>query len=92
MKGDVHGKGDLRLWSPKAPRIITCADSRTTFDLETTKTHTNVTTTMADEENATRAPESDAQEVSGIPGDSKPDQGAASMGVGCLECTTYNLS
>lgn len=39
---------------------------------------------MADEEVATRAPESDAteaQDVSGIPGDTKPDQGAASMGV-----------
>jgi len=47
---------------------------------------------MADDELATRAPESDAQEqstnqpseaekISGIPGDTKPDQGAASMGV-----------
>lgn len=46
---------------------------------------------MADEEVATRAPESDAMEqssdlneaeqISGIKGDSKPDQGAASMGV-----------
>lgn len=39
---------------------------------------------MADEEVATKAPESDAteaQNVSGIPGDTKPDQGAASMGV-----------
>ncbi|KAK3111316.1 hypothetical protein LTR53_013557, partial [Teratosphaeriaceae sp. CCFEE 6253] len=44
---------------------------------------------MADEDVATRAPESDAQEgqtTSGIPGDSKPDQGAASMG----EVTKYN--
>ena len=46
---------------------------------------------MADEENATRAPESDAQEVSGIPGDSKPDQGAASMGVSYVEWITYNV-
>ena len=48
-------------------------------------------TAMADEEPeiATKAPESDAQEqqptegekISGIPGDTKPDQGAASMGV-----------
>ena len=47
--------------------------------------------TMADNDVATRAPESDAQEdlkdveaakgISGIPGDSKPDQGSASMGV-----------
>lgn len=37
--------------------------------------------TMTDEDVATRAPESDAQEVSGIEGDTKPDQGAASMGV-----------
>ena len=46
---------------------------------------------MADEEVATKAPESDAQEdskeqteaekISGIDGDTKPDQGAASMGV-----------
>ena len=46
---------------------------------------------MADEEVATKAPESDAQEqsqfrseaekISGIQGDTKPDQGAASMGV-----------
>ena len=46
---------------------------------------------MADEEVATKAPESDAQEqtrapteaekISGIEGDTKPDQGAASMGV-----------
>lgn len=36
---------------------------------------------MADEDLATKAPESDAQEGSAIPGDSKPDQGAASMGV-----------
>jgi len=43
---------------------------------------------MADNDNATRAPESDAQEdqeitaaeMSGIPGDTVPDQGA-SMGV-----------
>ncbi|KAK3064443.1 hypothetical protein LTR53_018494, partial [Teratosphaeriaceae sp. CCFEE 6253] len=44
---------------------------------------------MADEDVATRAPESDAQEgqtTSGIPGDSKPAQGAASMG----EVTKYN--
>ena len=37
---------------------------------------------MADEDVATKAPESDAQETSGITGDSKPDQGAASLGVG----------
>lgn len=37
---------------------------------------------MADAEVATKAPENDAQEISGIPGDSKPDQGPASMGVG----------
>ena len=46
---------------------------------------------MADEDVATKAPESDAQEkmqspveakeISGIEGDTKPDQGAASMGV-----------
>ena len=39
---------------------------------------------MADDEIATKAPESDAQEaqsISGIPGDTKPDQGPASMGV-----------
>lgn len=46
---------------------------------------------MADSEVATKAPESDAQEdaplakdaeqISGIPGDTMPDQGAASMGV-----------
>lgn len=42
---------------------------------------------MADEEVATKAPESDAteaQSVSGIAGDTKPDQGAASMGVRLL--------
>lgn len=49
---------------------------------------------MADDDVATRAPESDAQgrdtkteaeKISGIEGDTKPDQGAASMGVGlCL--------
>ncbi|KAF2772641.1 alpha/beta-hydrolase [Teratosphaeria nubilosa] len=42
---------------------------------------------MADEEVAARAPESDAQEdaskVSGIEGDTKPEQGAASMGEHC---------
>ncbi|KAI7548000.1 dienelactone hydrolase family protein [Hortaea werneckii] len=41
---------------------------------------------MADEEVATKAPESDAteaQSVSGIAGDTKPDQGAASMGEHC---------
>ncbi|CAK1364427.1 unnamed protein product [Cercospora beticola] len=38
---------------------------------------------MADEDVATRAPESDAQEASAVPGDSKPDQGAASMGEHC---------
>ncbi|KAK4503102.1 hypothetical protein PRZ48_006529 [Zasmidium cellare] len=38
---------------------------------------------MADDELATKAPESDAQESSGIAGDSKPDQGAASMGEHC---------
>jgi hypothetical protein len=44
---------------------------------------------MADQDVATKAPESDAQEqsvteakeVSGIEGDTKPDRGAASMGV-----------
>lgn len=46
---------------------------------------------MADNDVATRAPESDAQEdlkdveqaegISGIQGDTKPDQGSASMGV-----------
>lgn len=46
---------------------------------------------MADEDLATKAPESDAQEqsqpatetekISGIQGDTKPDQGTASMGV-----------
>lgn len=46
---------------------------------------------MADNDVATKAPESDAQEdsqqateaekISGIQGDTKPDQGAASMGV-----------
>lgn len=44
---------------------------------------------MADNEIATKAPESDAQEqsiteaeqISGIPGDTKPDQGQGSMGV-----------
>ena len=44
---------------------------------------------MADQDVATKAPESDAQEqsaveakdISGIEGDTKPDQGAASMGV-----------
>ncbi|KAK4948264.1 hypothetical protein LTR10_012798 [Elasticomyces elasticus] len=44
---------------------------------------------MADEDIATRAPESDAQEgqtASGIAGDTKVDQGAASMG----EITKYN--
>ncbi|KAK5115479.1 hypothetical protein LTR62_001138 [Meristemomyces frigidus] len=42
---------------------------------------------MSDEDLASRAPESDAQEdaqtKSGIPGDTKPDQGAASMGEHC---------
>lgn len=48
---------------------------------------------MADNDVATRAPENDAQEdlkdveeaegISGIQGDTKPDQGAASMGVSC---------
>ena len=37
---------------------------------------------MAEPEVATKAPENDAEEVSGIVGDSKPNQGAASMGVG----------
>lgn len=46
---------------------------------------------MADNDVATKAPESDAQEgteqpteaekISGIPGDTKPDQGSASLGV-----------
>jgi hypothetical protein len=37
---------------------------------------------MADADVATKAPESDAQESSNvIAGDSKPDQGAASLGV-----------
>jgi len=56
-------------------------------------TTTIETTIMADEDVATRAPESDAQEahdISGIPGDTKPDQGAASMGVGRLRSTTYD--
>ena len=57
---------------------------------------------MADEEVATKAPESDAQEqstaeaekISGIEGDTKPDQGAASMGVRpipsyCVHLHTY---
>lgn len=49
---------------------------------------------MADNELATRAPESDAQEnvkdvedvegISGIEGDTKPTQGGASMGVSRL--------
>ncbi|SMQ48567.1 unnamed protein product [Zymoseptoria tritici ST99CH_3D7] len=38
---------------------------------------------MADEDLATRAPESDAQEDTAVPDDSKPDQGAASMGEHC---------
>jgi len=38
---------------------------------------------MSDEEIATKAPESDAQEPSIIPGDSRPDQGQASMGEHC---------
>lgn len=42
---------------------------------------------MADEDVATRAPESDAQEQSGIAGDTKPDQGAASMGVSSMPWT-----
>lgn len=44
---------------------------------------------MADEDVATRAPESDAQEVSAIPGDSKVDQNAATMGVSCYHNTSY---
>jgi len=40
---------------------------------------------MADDELATRAPESDAAEQSAIPGDSAVDQGAASMGVSRLD-------
>lgn len=50
---------------------------------------------MADNDVATRAPESDAQEdlkdveqaegISGIQGDSKPDQGSASMGVSSVQ-------
>ena len=53
--------------------------------------HSDYNNKMADSEVATRAPESDAQEetqpkgdgeaISGIEGDTKPDQGAASMGV-----------
>ena len=49
---------------------------------------------MAEDEVATKAPESDAQEdtqapteaekISGIASDTKPDQGAASMGVSWL--------
>lgn len=47
---------------------------------------------MSDEDVATRAPESDAQEtrdqeaekISGIEGDSKPDQGATSLGEHCV--------
>lgn len=54
---------------------------------------------MADNDVATKAPESDAQEsdaqenlkdveeaegISGIPGDTKPDQGSASMGVSAI--------
>nr|OQO31769.1 hypothetical protein B0A51_00671 [Rachicladosporium sp. CCFEE 5018] len=38
---------------------------------------------MADEDQATRAPESDAAEQSAIPGDSKVDQGSASLGEHC---------
>lgn len=46
---------------------------------------------MADEDVATKAPENDAQETSGITGDTKPDQGAASMGVRLnhTPCTPY---
>jgi hypothetical protein len=41
---------------------------------------------MADADVATKAPESDAQESpSVIAGDSKPDQGAASLGVCALD-------
>lgn len=45
---------------------------------------------MADEDVATKAPESDAQEDSQeeIPGDTKVDQGAASMGVSYTRCWT----
>lgn len=43
---------------------------------------------MADDEVATKAPESDAAEQSAIPGDSTVDQGA-SMGVSRLEGTMY---
>lgn len=39
---------------------------------------------MADEEVATKAPESDAQGTSGIEGDTKPDQVSASMGEHCV--------
>ena len=52
---------------------------------------------MADNELATKAPESDAQEqstieaeeISGIQGDTKPDQGQASMGVRSYHEHTY---
>jgi hypothetical protein len=48
---------------------------------------------MADAELATRAPESDAQEESSsiIAGDSKPDQGAASLGVCSSTCTSHGF-
>ena len=56
---------------------------------------------MADEDVATRAPESDAQEqvqrddeaerISGIVGDSKPDQGAATMGEHCVTVRLHNI-
>lgn len=43
---------------------------------------------MADDEVATKAPESDAAEQSAIPGDSTVDQGA-SMGVSALEQISF---
>lgn len=89
--GDVSHAADHK--PAIAPRNVTSSLPALTsghfisFDLSKQSTNT----IMADNELATRAPESDAQEdledveeaegISGIQGDSKPDQGAASMGV-----------
>lgn len=70
-------------------RCIPLQTSSDRRDCDTITTHPDAhiyaaPPTMAatdDNDVATKAPESDAQEISGIPGDSRPDQGAASMGV-----------
>ena len=72
----------------RSPLHLSCLRSTTNPGIQKSSLQSP---TMADNDVATKAPESDAQEgteqpseaekISGIPGDTKPDQGSASMGV-----------